>query len=55
MSPWRYGVGYDWNMQLNMDDKQIQTLEQVQQFVASSQTIEFKGTDTKEKYQWIEE
>jgi len=24
---------YDWNMQLNMDDKQIQTLEQVQQFV----------------------
>ena len=38
-----------------MDDKQIQTLEQVQQFVASSQTIEFKGTDTKEKYQWIEE
>jgi len=42
-------------MQLNMDDKQIQTLEQVQQFVASSQTIEFKGTDTKEKYQWIEE
>ena len=36
-----------------MDDKQIQTLEQFQQFVASSQTIEFKGTDT--KYQWIEE
>ena len=55
MSPWRYGVGYDWNMQLNMDDKQIQTLEQVQQFVASSQTIEFKGIDTKEKYQCIEE
>jgi hypothetical protein len=42
-------------MQLNMDDKQIQTLEQIQQFVASSQTIEFKGIDTKEKYQWIEE
>ena len=38
-----------------MDDKQIQTLEQVQQFVASRQTIEFKGIDTKEKYQWIEE
>ena len=38
-----------------MDDKQIQTLEQVQQFVASSQTIEFKGINTKEKYQWIEE
>jgi transposase InsO family protein len=42
-------------MQLKMNDKQIQTLEQVQQFVASSQTIEFKGIDTKEKYQWIEE
>jgi hypothetical protein len=26
-----------------MDDKQIQTLEQVKQFVASSQTIEFRG------------
>ena len=38
-----------------MDDKQIQTLEQVQQFVVSSQTIEFKGINTKEKYQWIEE
>ena len=42
-------------MQLNMDDKQIQTLEQVKQFVASSQTIEFKGINTQEKYQWIEE
>jgi transposase InsO family protein len=42
-------------MQLNMDDKQIQTLEQVEQFVASSQTIEFKGVNTNEKYQWIEE
>ena len=29
MSPWRYGVVYDWNMQLNMDDKQIQTSEKV--------------------------
>ena len=38
-----------------MDDKQIQTLEQVEQFVASSQTIEFKGINTQEKYQWIEE
>jgi hypothetical protein len=38
-----------------MDDKQIQTLEQVKQFVASSQTIEFKGINTQEKYRWIEE
>ena len=55
MSPGRYGVVYDWNMQLIMDDKQIQTLEQVKQFVASSQTIEFRGINTNEKYQWIEE
>jgi hypothetical protein len=38
-----------------MDDKQIQTLEQVKQFVASSQTIEFKGINTQERYRWIEE
>jgi hypothetical protein len=36
-----------------MDDKQIQTLEQVKQFVASSQTIEFRGVNTNEKYQWL--
>jgi len=42
-------------MQLNMDDKEIRTLEQVKQFVASSQTIEFKGINTDEKYQWTEE
>ena len=53
MSPGRYGVVYDWNMQLIMDDKQIQTLEQVKQFVASSQTIEFRGINKNEKYQWI--
>jgi len=47
--PWRYGVVYDWNMQLIMDDKQIQTLEQVQQFVDSSQGIEFSGLNPKRK------
>ena len=26
MSPWRYGVVFDWNMQLIMDDKEVQTL-----------------------------
>ena len=55
MSPWRYGVGYDWNMQLNMDDKELQTLEQVKQFVDSSQGIEFNGLNLKEKYYWTEE
>src|ERR1035437_658538 len=55
MSPWRYGVVYDWDMRLKMNDEQLQTLEQVKQFIDSSQAIEFKGINTKEKYQWIEE
>jgi len=37
-------------MQLNMDDKQIQTLEQIKQFVESSQGIDFNGLNLKEKY-----
>ena len=42
-------------MQLIMDDKEIRTLEQVKQFVDSSQGIEFKGLNLKEKYHWTEE
>ena len=38
-----------------MDDKQLRTLEQVKQFVDSSQGIEFRGINVKEKYHWIEE
>jgi transposase len=38
-----------------MDDKQLRTLEQVKQFVASSQGIEFNGINVKEKYHWTEE
>ena len=38
-----------------MDDKQLRTLEQVKQFVDSSQGIEFNGINLKEKYHWIEE
>ena len=38
-----------------MDDKEIRTLEQVKQFVDSSQGIEFNGLNLKEKYQWTEE
>ena len=38
-----------------MDDKQLRTLEQVKQFVASSQGIEFNGLNLKEKYRWTEE
>ena len=42
-------------MQLIMDDKEIRTLEQVKQFVDSSQGIEFNGLNLKEKYHWTEE
>ena len=38
-----------------MDDKQLKTLEQVKQFVDSSQEIKFNGIDRKEKYCWTEE
>lgn len=38
-----------------MNDEQLQTLEQVQQFIDCSQSIKFKGINTKEKYLWIEE
>jgi hypothetical protein len=37
------------------DYGEIRTLEQVKQFVDSSQGIEFSGLNLKEKYRWIEE
>lgn len=38
-----------------MNDEQLQTLEQVREFVEGSQGIEFRGLNTPEKYQWTEE
>jgi hypothetical protein len=38
-----------------MDDEKIRTLEQVKQFIDSSQGIEFNGIDRREKYRWTEE
>jgi len=55
MSLWRYGVVYDWNMRLNMDDRKLRTLEQVKQFMESCRRIEFNGLNLKEKYRWTEE
>jgi len=55
MNLYRYGVIYDWNMRLNMNDKQLRTLEQVKQFIANSRGIEFNGISMREKYHWIEE
>jgi hypothetical protein len=42
-------------MRLNMNDKQLQTIEQVKQFVEGSEAVEFKGLTVSEKYYWIEE
>jgi len=38
-----------------MNDEQLQTIEQVNQFIDSSQEIKYKGINIQEKYQWIEE
>jgi hypothetical protein len=42
-------------MKLNMNDEQLQTLEQVKEFVEGSQRIKFRGLNTPEKYKWMEE
>ena len=55
MSLIRDGLFYDGDMRLNMDDKELRTLEQVKQFVASSQGMKFNGLNLKEKYRWTEE
>jgi hypothetical protein len=38
-----------------MNDEQLQTLEQVKDFIEGSQEIEFRGLNAREKYGWIEE
>ena len=38
-----------------MDDGQLQTVEQVKQFLEGSEVVEFRGLTAKEKYYWIEE
>jgi hypothetical protein len=42
-------------MRLKMNDEQLQTLEQVKEFIEGSQSIAFKGLNTPEKYHWMEE
>ena len=41
-------------MQLIMNDKELQTIEQVKQFIAGSAGLEFRGISLGERYQWIE-
>ncbi|MBT9162882.1 MAG: hypothetical protein DDT27_01447 [Dehalococcoidia bacterium] len=45
---------YDWDMRLIMNDTQLQTIEQVRQFLEGSKELEFKGLLTEEKYEWVE-
>jgi transposase InsO family protein len=42
-------------MRLIMNDGQLQTVEQVRQFLEGSEAVEFRGLTVKEKYYWIEE
>ena len=38
-----------------MNDRNLQTVEQVRQFLEGSEAVEFRGLTAKEKYYWIEE
>lgn len=38
-----------------MNDEQLQTLEQVKEFIEGSHSIEFRGLNTRDKYGWVEE
>ena len=38
-----------------MNDEQLQTIEQVKQFLEGSEAIEFSGLTAEEKYRWIKE
>ena len=38
-----------------MNDEQLQTIEQVKQFLEWSEALEFRGLTAEEKYRWIEE
>ena len=38
-----------------MNDEQLQTLDQLKEFVEGSQRLEFRGLNTLERYRWTEE
>jgi hypothetical protein len=41
-------------MQLIMNDERLQTIEQVKQFLAGSEALDFGGVSVEERYQWIQ-
>jgi len=45
---------YDWDMRLIINDEQLQTIEQIKQFLEGGEPLEFRGLSTEEKYKWIE-
>ncbi len=38
-----------------MNDRNLQTIEQVRQFLGGSETLEFRALSVGEKYDWVEE
>jgi hypothetical protein len=46
---------YDWDMQLMMNDRNLETIEQVRQFMEGSEAFESRALSVEEKYNWIEE
>jgi len=42
-------------MQVIMNDRNLQTIEQVRQFLGGSEALEFRALSVGEKYDWIEE
>jgi len=45
---------YDWDMRLIMNDKKLNTIEQVKQFLEGSEALEFGGVSIEERYRWLE-
>ena len=45
---------YDWDMRLIMNDENLQTIEQVKQFLEGNERVELRGLTVEEKYDWIE-
>ena len=45
---------YDWDTQMIMNDKRLQTIEEVKEFLAGSGVLDFSGISLKERYRWME-
>ena len=45
---------YDWDVQPIMNDGQLQRVEQIRQFLDSSEAVKFRGLTASEKYYWIQ-